>query len=270
MASPISTRSSTSKAAAALTRALSTDAPNVNARRMLALASLNVDDFAKAVELLRDDPQRDTDPSMQFAYGVALVRSGHAAEAETTFSRLVAAHADSAELNVVLGQAHAEQGDYDGAIASLQHALELQGDVAEANSTLGIIYFKQGKLAEASKALQAELTSHPENVKARFMLATVLDLDGHSVKPSRNYGRSSRRVPNTPTRGTSSESCCSRAGRRPRGRTARDRARLAPDDANIHFQLAQAYQKTGHGDLAQQQFDLYQKLKDKRRGRTDR
>ena len=82
---------------------------------MLALASLNVEDFAKAVELLRDDPQRDTDPSMQFAYGVALVRSGRAAEAEATFSRLVAAHADSAELNVVLGQAHAEQGDYDGA-----------------------------------------------------------------------------------------------------------------------------------------------------------
>ena len=88
--------------------------PTSNARRMLALASLNVDDFAKAVELLRDDPQRDTDPSMQFAYGVALVRSGRAAEAEATFSRLVAAHADSAELNVVLGQAHAEQGDYDG------------------------------------------------------------------------------------------------------------------------------------------------------------
>ena len=47
---------------------------NADARRMLALASLNIDDFAKAAELLRDDPQRDTDPSLQFAYGVALVR----------------------------------------------------------------------------------------------------------------------------------------------------------------------------------------------------
>ncbi len=259
------------KAAAALTRALSADATNVNARRMLALASLNVDDFAKAVELLRDDPQRDTDPSMQFAYGVALVRSGHAAEAEATFSRLVAAHADSAELNVVLGQAHAEQGDYDGAIASLQRALELKGDVAEANSALGMIYFKQGKLAEASKALQAELTSHPEDIKARFLLATVLDLDGHSseavselrtvLKVRPEYADARYLLGKLLLASGSAASAVEQL---------EIAARLAPDDANIHFQLAQAYQKTGHTELAQQQFELYQKLKDKRRGGSDR
>jgi tetratricopeptide (TPR) repeat protein len=255
------------KAAAALTRARSADATNVNARRMLALASLNIDDFAKAVELLRDDPQRDTDPSMQFAYGVALVRSGHAAEAEATFSRLVAAHADSAELNVVLGQAHAEQGDYDGAIASLQRALQLKADVAEANSALGIIYFKQGKLGDASKALHAELASHPENVKARYMLATVLDLDGHSdlavtelrtvLKARPEYADARYLIGKILLASGSPASAVEQL---------EIAVRLAPDDANIHFQLAQAYQKTGHAALAQEQFAQYQKLKDKRRG----
>jgi len=258
------------KAAAALTHALSADAQNINARRMLALASLNTEDFTKAVDLLRDDPQRDEDPSMQFAYGVALVRSGRAAEAEATFSKLVAAHADNAEVNVVLGQAHAEQGDFDGAIASLQHALTLKPDVAEANAALGYIYLKQGKLADASKSLKAEVTAHPENVKARYTLATVLDLDGQRdeavaelrtvLKSRPEYADARYLLGKILLAGGSPAAAVEQL---------EIAQRLAPDDANIHYQLAQAYQKSGKADLAQQQFDLYQKLKDKRRGGSD-
>jgi len=259
------------KAAEALTRALSADAQNINARRMLALASLNTEDFAKAVELLRDDPQRDADPSMQFAYGVALVRSGHAAEAEGTFSKLVASHADNAEVNVVLGQAHAEQGDFDGAIASLQRALALKSDVAEANAALGYIYLKQGKLAEASTALKAEVTTHPENVKARYTLATVLDLDGQREEAVTELRTVLKARPEyADARYLLGKILLANGSPGSAVEQLEIAQRLAPDDANIHYQLAQAYQKSGKPDLAQQQFDLYQKLKDKRRGGSDR
>jgi Flp pilus assembly protein TadD len=43
-------------------------------------------------------------------------------------------------------------------------------------------------------------------------------------------------------------------------------ARLAPEDANVFFQLAQAYQKSGRPADAQKAFERYQALKDKRRG----
>jgi Flp pilus assembly protein TadD len=43
-------------------------------------------------------------------------------------------------------------------------------------------------------------------------------------------------------------------------------ARLAPEDANIRYQLGQAYQKLGRSDAAREQFEVFQKLKDKRRG----
>jgi tetratricopeptide (TPR) repeat protein len=259
------------KAAAALTRALAADPSNVNARRMLALASLNTDDFAKAAELLRDDPQRDADPSMQFAYGVALVRSGHAAEAEATFSRLVAAHSDSAELNVVLGQAHAEQGDYDGAVASLQRALTLKPDVAEANAALGLIYLKQGRLADATQALKAELANHPDNVKARYNLATVLDLDGHRDEATSELRTVLKARPAYADARYLFGKILLTAGSADAAVEQLEIAqRLAPDDANIHYQLAQAYQKTGRAEQAQQQFELFQKLKDKRRGGSDK
>ena len=41
--------------------------------------------------------------------------------------------------------------------------------------------------------------------------------------------------------------------------------RLAPDEANVHYQLGQAYQKLGKTELAQEQFQAYQRLKDQRR-----
>src|SRR4029079_10059678 len=179
------------KAAPALTQAVAADPKNTDARRMLALSCLNVEDFGRAVDLLHDDPLKDTDPSLQLAYGMALVRSGRAAEAEARFAKLLSAHADSAEANVVLaeahaysaechvalGQAHAEQGDYDAAVASLKRAIELKPAVAEANASLGLISLKQGKLEESTQALQTELKAHPSDVKTRYTLATVYELD---------------------------------------------------------------------------------------------
>jgi Flp pilus assembly protein TadD len=43
--------------------------------------------------------------------------------------------------------------------------------------------------------------------------------------------------------------------------------RLAPEDANGHYQLGQAYQKLGQSELAEQHFTLFKQLKDKTRGR---
>ena len=170
------------KAAAPLARAFDLDPSNVEVRRMLSLAWFNGEVFDKAAELLAADPGRESDPSLQYTYGLALVRTDRAAEAEEIFSRLLAQHGDNAELHVVLGQAHAQQGDYDAAVQSLRRALELKPTVAEANATLGTIYLKQGRLAEASTALKAEIAAHPEDTRAQHTLATVLDLEGQSAE----------------------------------------------------------------------------------------
>ena len=166
------------KATAPLERAFALNKGDDTLRRMLALSWLNTDVYDKAADLLAADAVRGSDPSLQYAYGLALVRSSRATEAESTFARLLAEHGDTAELNVVLGQAHAQQGDYESAVTSFKRALALKPDVAEANAALGLIYLQQGQLAEAASALRAELKARPGDFKARHTLATVLDLDG--------------------------------------------------------------------------------------------
>jgi tetratricopeptide (TPR) repeat protein len=257
------------KAVAPLTRALAADPANPILPRMLATASLETDDYGTAVSLLANDSQRERDPSLQYAYGLALVGSGRAAEAEAIFTRLLTNHATTPELSVVLGHAYAQQGNYDAAIEALRRALQLKADVADANSALGLIFLKQGKLAESEAALRAELTAHPANAKARERLATVLDLLGRSDEAAIELRNVLGAKPDFAdaryllgkillVRGSADEAAAHLEAA----------ARLAPDDANVHYQLARAYQKLGRGELAEKEFAIYQGLKDKQRGKT--
>ena len=254
-------------AAEALERAVAADAANADARRMLALASLNSEHFARAAELLRDDPEARRDPSLQYAYGVALVHSGHATEAEQLFSTLLASHADNPELNVLLGEAHAEQGDYDGAVASLRRALTLKPGVPDANRTLGFIYMKQGKLAEAAASLQAELATHPDDLRARYTLATVFDLDNKQPQALEELARVLQARPNDPdARYLTGKILLARGSAAEAAEHLEIAARLAVADANVQYQLGQAYQKLGRTADAQKAFERFQQLKDQRRG----
>jgi len=255
------------KAIGPLSRALEQQPGNADARRMLALACFNADQYARAADLLRDDPARASNPSLQYAYGLALVRSDRAQQAQETFARLLAEHPDVPEINVVLGQAYAAQGDYDAAVTSLRRAIDLKSDVADANAALGVIYLKQGRLAASADALRAELASHPQDVKARYTLATVLDLDGHTDEALKELGSIVAAKPAYAearyllgkillARGSPSDAIVH----------LEMAARLSPDDPIVHYQLGLAYQRLGKADLAAREFETFQRLKDKRRG----
>jgi predicted Zn-dependent protease len=256
------------KAAAPLTRALAERPADPTVRRMLALTSLKTDAYEKAANLLANDPQRGEDVSLQYAYALALVRSNRPREAEQVFAQLLQQHGDTAELNVLLGQAHAQQGDYDGSVTALTRALALKPDVPEANAALGLIYMQQGKLQEATTALRAELKAHPADVKARQTLATVLDLDGHQEDALTEVRSVLKISPEfADARYLLGKILLARGAVQEAAETLEAAVRLAPDDANIHYQLGQAYQKLGRTDDARREFDAFQRLKDKRAGR---
>src|SRR4029078_12834481 len=91
------------KAAGALRRALAADPGNHPLSAMLAMASLETEDYSRAASLLADAPDRERDLSLQYAYGLALVRGDRAAEAEAIFSRLITAQGRMPGLSVLIG-----------------------------------------------------------------------------------------------------------------------------------------------------------------------
>ncbi len=259
------------EAGEALERALAEGTPEAALRHMTALAWLNAERPARAADLLRDDPARAGNRAFQYAYALALVRSGRPEEAEPVFGDLFARHADWPELNVLLGQAHAARGDYDAAELSLRRALELSPQVAEAHSTLGEIALRQGKLPEAEAALRAELAAHPGDERARYLLATVLQLAGRldeAVELVRTV--LSRRPAFADARYLLGKLLLERGDPAAASEQLAAAAKLAPDDANIRYQLAQAYQRLGKAELARQELEVYFSLKDRTPGGESR
>jgi tetratricopeptide (TPR) repeat protein len=254
------------KATGPLSRAVAAAPAEASLKRLLAMAWLNTKAFDKAAALLEADRARLSNPSLQFAYGLALVKSNRAAEAEPIFARLLAQNGDSPELSVLLGQAHAQQGDFDSAIASFQHALKLKADVAEANAGLGVIYWKQGKLPEAEAALKAELAAHPGDVQSQQNLAVVLDAQQRPDEAVVFVRSALKAKPDfADARYLLGKILLAQGATEEAASNLEAAARLSPDDANVHYQLSRAYQKLGRTELAQKELEAYRVIKDKRR-----
>ncbi|HXY38655.1 MAG TPA: tetratricopeptide repeat protein [Vicinamibacteria bacterium] len=253
------------QASGPLSMALAMSPQDAGLRRMLAMAWLNTAAYDKAAPLLGEDPELETNPSLQFAYGLALVRSERAAEAEAVFSRLLAQHADSAELRVLIGQAHAQQGDYPAAIEAFEQALRLKTEVAEANGALGYIYLKQGKLKEAEAALRAELRVRPGDFQSKLNVVYALDAQQRSEEAIALLRELVQAKPEL-------AEARYMLGRLLLGQDEVAEAvehleaaqRLAPEDANTHYQLGKAYQKLGRAAEAEQQFERFRQLKARR------
>jgi tetratricopeptide (TPR) repeat protein len=245
-----------------LSAALEKAPDNEQLQRMLALAWLNADHYEEAAALLREDSARATDRSLQYAYGIALVRSGRAAEAEQVFSDLLAKNEDWAELHVILAQAFAQQDDFDAAIASLERAIALRPDVPEAHLTLGEIYMRQGELEEAEAELRAELRSDPHSLPALYILATTLDLAQRSEEAREVLEQLLGIAPRSSNARYLLGKMLLAEGKIEQAQIQLEAAaRIAPQDSEIHYQLGLALQRQGRADEARQVFETYQRLK---------
>lgn len=235
---------------------------DLSVRRMLALAWLNAEVYDQAAQLLATDPSRAADRSLQYAYGLALVRSGRIVEAQPIFDRLLAEHADWPELNVLLGQAAAQEGDFAAAVEHLERALELSPDVAEAQATLGNIYLRQGRLDEAGAALRTELASHPVDHRSRHVLATVLELDNQPQAALREVELVLDAAPDFADARYLRGKILFEEGRVDEAAAQLlAAAELAPEDPNIRNQLGLAYQRLGDTEKAREQFEAFRALK---------
>ena len=239
---------------------------DVDLAQLLALAWLNSKEYSRAAEALAQLPRRSSDPRLQYAYGLALVRSDRAAEAEEVFRLLLRDNAAWPELNVVLAQAHAQQGDFEAATELLHRAIELDPEVAEAHGTLGEIHLRRGELAAAEEELRAELRSHPEDTRTQYTLATVLDL-AQKAEEAKTLLRSLLEAEPHLAKGRYllGKILLAQGSAEQAREQLEAAAGLAPEDPNIHYQLGQAYQKLGLRDEARQQFDTFRRLKDERR-----
>jgi tetratricopeptide (TPR) repeat protein len=245
-----------------LRQAIALDANNRTIARLLALSCFHVRSYACAVEMLQQDPGVGQDANLQYALGVSLVNVGKAGLAAKVFSEMIRRSGGSAELYALLGDANAQQGDFDAALAEYQRAVQLNPNVLGANLAAALVLIRQGNLVEAEQHLRAELNSTPTEPRARYHLAYVYEREGKKDEAAQLLRELLKQTPAHPN------------ARYLLGRILLDQGdaagaveqleasmRLAPEEPRVHYQLGRAYQKLGRQDEAKKQFALFQQLK---------
>jgi len=114
------------KATAPLSLALAHSPNDLGLKRMLATAWLDTGQYREAAALLRDDPGVRTIPDLAFAYGLALLRLGLAAEALDPLVTAAGLAPDDALVASQLAEAYRATGQPELAAEQLERSRHLQ------------------------------------------------------------------------------------------------------------------------------------------------
>ena len=249
-------------AAPALALAHEAEPGDAELRHRLAVAWVETEQYAEVLDLLGPPSRRAGSPSLEFAYAMALVRSDRAAEAAPIFDQLLRSGQSWPGLHVLVGQAQAQEGDFDAAEGSFRNALELDSSVPEAHSSLGYLYLRQGRLPEAEAALRGGLEQQPDDPRSLYLLANVLELDRRPAEAETRLRQLLAIYPQHPDGRYLLGKVLLAEGRATAAVEHLESAvALAPDDANIRYQLGLAYQRSGARDRATEEFAAFRRLK---------
>jgi tetratricopeptide (TPR) repeat protein len=172
------------------------------------------------------------------------------------YHRMIAQNAESAEADMLVGEALDEMKDTNGATREFRAAVQANPKEPNAHFGLGYLLWTQLQFQEASQEFQTELENTPNYSKAMLYLA---DSD---IKLNRNEGAMpllERVVAMEPTNSMALLDLgivYAQANRKEDAlREFKAVAALTPDDVNVHMWLGRLYRSTGNYSEAKMEFD---------------
>lgn len=173
------------------------------------------------------------------------------------YREILALNADSAEADMLAGEALDEKGDDAGALEQFRAAAKADPKAVNVHFGLGYLLWKQHHFDEAAKEFRAELENDPEQRQARAYL-------GDSLVELNQYEQAQPELEKVAA-DSSSPAMVHRdlgvvyaeAGRKEEAAAELLKAiALDPGDVSPHWRLGKLYQSMGKKDAAKAQFDI--------------
>jgi tetratricopeptide (TPR) repeat protein len=172
------------------------------------------------------------------------------------FHRIVALNADSAEADMLVGEALDEMKDRIGATREFRAAVQANPKEPNVHFGLGYLLWIQGQTQEAAQQFQAELENDPEHLQAMLYLAdSWIQLNRAEdarplleklvkLNPASSMGHRDLGIVYADT------------GRAPDAlREFKTAVTLRPDDVNAHYRLGRLYRSMGNTALAKAELE---------------
>jgi tetratricopeptide (TPR) repeat protein len=253
-----------------LSRHVQNQPEDTRARSALALSLFALQKYGAVSETLKAiATEVDSAPELSYAYAVSQLKTGDYNEGIGRLHKLEEANFKSADLHVLLGNALADQNDWDAALQEYRRALAIDPKQAHTHFLVGLGYIHQGSPADAAQEMRAALRLDPADVPTKYHLAFALiemnkkdealpllrEVLQHDPKHGDAYyqlGKLQLEQGDTKAAISNLE-----AG-----------TKFKPDSDYIHYQLAMAYRRAARTDDANRELKVYQALKSSHRGRA--
>lgn len=172
-----------------------------------------------------------------------------------TYKEILNLNAESAEADMLAGQALDEMQNHEGAIEQFRAAIKANPKLPNAHFGLGYLLWTQTKFDAAAAEFQAELENVPGNAQALAFLADCYIHFGKETEALPLAEKAAAIDPSIDRAHVDLGILYANAGRRDEAvREFKQAIRLRPNESDTHWRLARLYQSMGMKDEAKAEF----------------
>ncbi len=254
-----------------LTRQLQKQPDDLKVRAALALSLFIGQNFKATLETLKPiRAEVDSDPGLDYAYSVSLVKTGEYDEGTRRLRSLAEKDPNSADVHMLLGSALADQQEYESALQEYRKSLAIDPSQAQTHYLAGLALIRNGHPKDAVEELRTALKLNPSDVSAKYHLAFSLIQIQQKTEAESLLREVIRQDPNRADAYYEMGKLQLEQGdTKGAVQSLENGAKVSPDADYIHYQLAMAYRRDSRSEDAEREIKRYQVLKDRQRGHGD-
>ncbi len=224
---------------------------------LVAMANYGVGDYAVAVPYLKEVAANDPNNlQLLLALAHSCLWSKQYQCVLDTYHKMLLLNAESAEADMLAGEALDELKDVPGAIQQFRNAIKADPREPDVHFGLGYLLWTQRQYPEAAAELQTELANNPNHAQALTYLADADMQLNHSDLALPILEKAVQIDPRLELAHLDLGILDSDAGRKEEAlQELRTAAQLAPNDTNVHWHLGRLYRTLGKKDEAKAEFD---------------
>jgi tetratricopeptide (TPR) repeat protein len=224
---------------------------------LIGMAEYGLQEYASAIPLLK---QATADDPQNLPFRLILAHSCLAAKQYQcvldVYKEILNLNAESAEADMLAGEALDEMQDHAGAIQQFRAAAKADPKEPNVHFGLGYLLWTQGQYSDAAQEFEAELVNVPDHAQALVYLADSNIKTGHSDLALSSLRKSLRLNPDLEMAHLDLGIVYADTGRQADAiRELRLAAKSNPQDVAPHWRLAQLYRTMGRKEEANTEFE---------------
>ncbi len=229
---------------------------------LIGMAHFGLGDYAAAIPYLKQAAAGDPE-NLQLRMNLAqsCLWSKQYQCVVDTYHEILSLNAESAEADMLLGEAYNEMENDSGALTEFQAAVKAGPTTPNVHFGYGYLLWKALRFDDAEKEFRAELANNPEHALSLAYLGDAEIRLKHPDDAVKDLERAVQIQPSIPIAHLDLGILYGDLGRKEDAlRELRAAVKLTPEDSMVHWRLGRFYQSLGRKEEAKAEFDKTRSL----------